>query len=77
MFHVISLTDFDLGAARFDTRHQRQEAVRRAAGDDVDGAGFLKRAKAVQDVPPVAILEHLAGGAEMVEVHVRRRVHGF
>ena len=41
MFDVILLADFDLGAAGFDASHQRQKAMRRAAGDDVNRARFL------------------------------------
>ena len=75
MLNVISLTDFDLGAARFGAGHQRQKTVRCAAGDNVYCAGLLKRAKAVQDVAMITVLEHVARGGEVVEVHVRRGIH--
>ena len=60
----LAAADLDLGAhgVRVDA-HQRQEAVRRAAGDELQLAGVEEAAEAVEQVVVVLVDEDLAGRA--------------
>ena len=63
--------DLDLGLDGVPVHvHQRQEAVRGPAGDDLQLAGLEEAAKAVEHVVVVLLDEHVAGPLETVVVHV-------
>src|SRR5215472_5119637 len=51
-------------------RHQRQKAVRRAAGDDLQLADLKEATKAVDKVVAVLLHEHIACPREAMVIHV-------
>ena len=63
--------DLDLGpdGVAVDV-HQRQKAVRGAAGDDLQLAGLEEAAKAVEQVVVVLLDEHVAGPLKTLVVHL-------
>ena len=54
--------------------HQRQEAVRRPAGDQFQFARLEKAPEAVEQVVAVLVDEHVAGPLEALLVHARERI---
>ena len=61
-------TDFDLGPHGIVVDvHERQEAVRGAAGDELELAGLEEAAKAVVEVVVILLDENLAGPQEAVD----------
>ena len=67
----LAAADLDLGAHGVAVdRHQRQEAVRRAAGDELQLAGLEEAAEAVEQVVAVLVDEDLAAALEAVVVHL-------
>ncbi len=67
----LAATDLDLGMDRVPVDgHEREEAVRRSAGDDFELAGLEETAETVDDVVAVLIDEHLACPQEAAVVHV-------
>src|SRR5262249_12856825 len=62
--------DLDLGADGIPVRlHERKEAVRGAAGDQLQLAGLEETPKAVDEVVAVLIDKNFAGAAEAIVVH--------
>ena len=58
----LAAADLDLGPTRvLVVDHQRQKAVRRAAGDQFELAGLEEAAKAVEEVVAVLLDEDIAG----------------
>src|SRR5208283_4939835 len=62
--------DFDLNSDRFLVDHQREEPVRRPAGDDLQLAGLEKPAEPIDQVVAVLLDEDIASALETVVVHL-------
>ena len=71
MAFELPAADLDLGlhGVAVDL-HQRQEAVRGAAGDDFQLAGLEEPAKTGQEIVVVLLDEHVAGPLKAIVVHV-------
>src|SRR5262249_31876692 len=74
MFDVIFTRDLNLSAFDRLVRHQRQEAVRRVAGDDLQEALVLQLAEPPHDVAAILVFENLAAFIEMTAIHQRGRM---
>ncbi len=71
----LAATDLDLGAHGVGVvGHERQEAVRRAARDELEPAGLEESAKAVIEVIVVLPDENIARPQEAVMIHVGEMV---
>src|SRR5262245_44616229 len=67
----LAAADLDLGADGVLIHiHQRHEAVRRAAGDDLELAGLEEAPEAMEQVVAVLIDEHMLRPVEPVMIHV-------
>src|SRR5262245_58742845 len=71
MLDVILLRDLNLRAFDRLVRHQRQEAVRRVAGDDLKEAVVLQLTEPLHDVATILVFKNLAAFIEMAAIHQR------
>jgi hypothetical protein len=71
---MVIARDANLGAhGRGKLRHEWEEAVRRAAGRDVELPGVPERAKRLHEVEPVLLRERAAAVGEVRVVHLGER----
>ena len=71
---VVGDGDLDLRAACCRGGDERQEAVRRTAGDQLDSARRLQRAKSADEIVLIDFMPESLGRAQILVVHARRVV---
>src|SRR5205085_9489596 len=72
MFLIVGDCDLNLRTSRRLRRDERQEAVRRAAGDQLGDACVLQTAKAAYEIMPIDFVPESFGRAQSFVVHARR-----